>query len=138
MGRESLPERAQRGPLSGSNRPADELEQSVSTRGECSWDGGKLALSCMLWEPHKKASSEESVGPLSTRIAAGSPARAAAGRRTAQRQLFLFVAGWLSNQLAFLVNATPSIEGNHNRRWATFRNRPSAGASVNSHEPVRI
>src|SRR3954468_21951712 len=84
------------------------------------------------------ASSEESVGPLSTRIAAGSPARAAAGRRTAQRQLFLFVAGWLSNQLAFLVNATPSIEGNHNRRWATFRNRPSAGASVNSHEPVRI
>jgi hypothetical protein len=29
MGRESLHERAQRGPLSGSNRPTDKLEQSV-------------------------------------------------------------------------------------------------------------
>src|ERR1700682_2861410 len=40
-------------------------------------------------------------------MAAGRWARPAAERRIARTQLFLFVASWLWNHLASLVNATP-------------------------------
>jgi hypothetical protein len=40
-------------------------------------------------------------------MAAGSWARPAAERRIARTQLFVFVASWLWNHVASLVNATP-------------------------------
>jgi hypothetical protein len=43
-------------------------------------------------------------------MAAGSSARAAGERRVAGTQFFVFVASWLWNQLASLVNTTPSGE----------------------------
>src|ERR1035437_8835041 len=47
-------------------------------------------------------------------MAAGSWARPAAERRIARTQLFVFVASWLWNHLASLVNATPFCR-NHPR-----------------------